>query len=111
MCHSVLAGRQADIRGKHVLTVADAAVLQYHGGPAYRSDKTLPYNAVAASGDLVACDVWGFNEIEKARKAKGMKSLAAEERQPRWLDTAVEIGLTRVTPSTIKVVTDEHFPA
>jgi len=99
------------IRGKHILTVADAALLQYHGGPAYRPDKTIPFNAVAASADIVACDAWGFNVIEKARKAKGMKSLAAEERTPHWLDTAVEIGLTKITPSTIKVATDEHFPA
>jgi uncharacterized protein (DUF362 family) len=97
------------IRDKHILTVVDAAVLQYHGGPAYRPDKTLPFNAVASSADLVACDAWGFNEIEKARKAKGMKTLKQEERHPRWLDTAVEIGLTKVTPLNVKVQTDEHL--
>jgi len=94
------------IRGKHVLTVVDAEVLQYHGGPAYRSDKAVKFGAVAASADLVACDAWGFNEIEKARKAYGLKPLAQEDRYPQWLDTAVEIGLTRVKPSTVKAAAD-----
>jgi uncharacterized protein (DUF362 family) len=99
------------IKDRHVLTVADAAVLQYHGGPAYRPDKALPFNAVVSSTDLVACDAWGFNEIEKARKAKGMKTLKQEDRYPHWLDAAVEIGLTRITPSNVKVRTDDHEPA
>ena len=94
------------IRGKHVLTVVDAEILQYHGGPAYRSDKAVRFGAVAASTDLVACDAWGFNEIERARKANGLKPLAREERYPKWLDTAVEIGLTRVRPSTVRAATD-----
>jgi uncharacterized protein (DUF362 family) len=94
------------IRSKHILTVVDAELLQYHGGPAYRSDRTVKFGAVAASTDLVACDAWGFTEIERARKANGLKPLAQEDRYPKWLDTAVEIGLTRVKPSTVKAASD-----
>ena len=94
------------IKGRHILTVADAEVGQYHGGPAYRADKCVPYGAVAASADLVACDFWGHREIERLRRENGMPSLEAEKRSPQWLKAAVEIGLTRVRPETLKVATD-----
>jgi len=95
-----------NIKGKHILTVSDAEVCQYHGGPAYRADKAVPYGAVAASADLVACDFWGHREIERIRKEKGMAPLEAEKRAPLWLKAAVEIGLTRVKPETLRVATD-----
>jgi uncharacterized protein (DUF362 family) len=94
------------IQGKHILTVIDAEVCQYHGGPAYRADAVVPFGAVAASADLVACDFWGLREIERIRKEKGKGTLEAEKRAPQWLKVAAEIGLTRVRPETLKVATD-----
>jgi uncharacterized protein (DUF362 family) len=95
-----------NIRGKHILTVVDAEVCQYHGGPAYRADAVVPYGAVAASADLAACDFWGLREIERVRKEKGKPSLEAEKRAPLWLKVAGEIGLTKIRPETLKVATD-----
>jgi uncharacterized protein (DUF362 family) len=94
------------IRGKHILTVVDAEICQYNGGPAYRADAAVPYGAVAASADLVACDFWGLREIERIRREKKIKSLEAEKRAPAWLAVAGEIGLTRVRPETLRVADD-----
>ncbi len=92
------------IRNKLRLILCDAIHAQYHGGPALKPAFRWEYNGVLASTDPVALDRIGCDIIEERRKASGMKSLAAEGRPPKWLETAAARGLGEARREKIEVI-------
>jgi uncharacterized protein (DUF362 family) len=78
------------IRGKMRLTICDATTAMYEGGPGYKPEHNWNANALLVSTDPVALDHTGWQIIERKRKEKGMKTLEAEERAPRYIATAAD---------------------
>jgi len=78
------------IRRKVRLTICDAITAQYEGGPSYMPQWTWPYNGLIVARDPVALDYTGWQIIERQRAAKGMKSLKALGREPRYIATAAD---------------------
>ena len=78
------------IRQKVRLHICDATTAQYEGGPSYMPQWTWPYNGLLASRDPVALDTLGWQIIERKRAEKGMKSLQALRRAPRYIATAAD---------------------
>lgn len=81
------------IKGKVRLTIFDALMPQYHGGPAYVPAHTWKKGAIFASVDPVAADTIGFRIIREKRREVGMESLDQAGRSPKWLDRATAMGL------------------
>lgn len=96
--------RHPVVRGKARLTILDGVTAQCHGGPAYRPDATWPLGLVAASTDLLAADAWAWQVIDAERTRRGMPTLAAAGRPPRWLATAQKYGLGTGTPADVEIV-------
>ncbi len=92
------------LRAKVRLTVLDGVIAQCHGGPGYRPDATFPLGLVAASTDPVAADAWAWKVIDAERTRRGMPTLAAANRAPRFLATAAEYGLGVGDIASIKEV-------
>jgi uncharacterized protein (DUF362 family) len=78
------------IRQKTRLTICDATTACYEGGPSFLPQWTWPYNGLIVSRDPVALDHTGWQIIENKRAEKGMKSLAAAGREPRYIATAAD---------------------
>lgn len=81
------------IKDKLRLTILDALVAQCHGGPARSPRWAWPYGAVLVSTDPVAADAVAWRIIEQRRREVGLKSLAEEQREPRYIATAGKLGL------------------
>jgi hypothetical protein len=56
--------------------------------------------------DPVAADFVGWQIVEKLRRAKGLPTLAEEERPPAYLKTAERLGLGRAAPADIQIIED-----
>jgi len=78
------------IRQKVRLTICDATTACYEGGPSFLPQWTWPCNSLIVSRDPVALDYTGWRLIEKKRVEKGMPSLAAVGREPRYIATAAD---------------------
>jgi len=89
------------VKGKLRLVVLDGVTAQCHGGPAYRPDAVWPLGLIAASTDPVAADAWAWKVIDAERQRKGMPSLEAAGRPPRFLATAARYGLGVADPAGI----------
>ena len=89
------------VRNKLRLVILDGVTAQCHGGPAYRPDAVWPLGAVAASTDPVAADAWAWKVIDAERQRRGMQSLEAAKRPPRFLATAARYGLGVADPAAI----------
>lgn len=94
--------RHPYVRGKVRLTVLDGVTAQCHGGPAFRPDATWPLGVVAVSVDLLAADAWAWQVIDAERKRRGMPSLGAAGRPPKWLITAQSFGLGVGDPAQVQ---------
>jgi len=81
------------IKDKLRLTVIDGLVAQCHGGPARSPRWAWPLNSVMVSTDPVALDSVAWKMIEDQRQKIGLKSLLAEEREPKWIASAAKAGL------------------
>jgi len=92
------------IQKKVRLTVFDALVPQYHGGPALVPAHTWKLGAVFASLDPVAADTMAVKIIEEKRKEVGMDSLGKAGRAPEWLKKAAQLGLGIGDPQRIDEV-------
>jgi uncharacterized protein (DUF362 family) len=79
-----------EIRTKMRLTVCDATTAIYEGGPGYKPEHSWNANALLISTDPVALDHTGWQMIERKRAEKGLKTLTAEERAPRYIATAAD---------------------
>jgi uncharacterized protein (DUF362 family) len=81
------------VREKLRLTVVDGTTGQYHNGPGYAPSWAWPYQGFLASTDAVAADAVAWRVIEEKRKEKGLKTLAAEGREPKAIGEAGRLGL------------------
>lgn len=95
-----------EIRSKMRLTICDATSAMYEGGPAFKPERNWRCNALLVSEDPVALDATGWRMIERKRAEKGLKTLEAEERAPRYISTAAdaEHRLGNCDPGRIAVV-------
>jgi uncharacterized protein (DUF362 family) len=83
-----------DIRAKLRLHICDATTACFDGGPGFKPQFTWQQNALIVSTDPVALDQAGWQLIERKRAEKGLKTLAAEGREPRYIAT----GRRRTAP-------------
>ncbi len=79
-----------EIRSRMRLCICDATTAMYEGGPAYKPEHSWKNNALLVSQDPVALDYTGWQIIERKRAEKGLKTLEAEERAPRYIATAAD---------------------
>jgi uncharacterized protein (DUF362 family) len=79
-----------EIRNKMRLTICDVTTAMYEGGPAYKPEHTWNANTLIVSQDPVALDHTGWQIIERKRAEKGLKTLEAEERAPKYIATAAD---------------------
>jgi len=79
-----------EIRGKLRLHICDATSACYDGGPAFKPESTWQPNALIVAEDPVALDHTGWQMIERKRAEKGLKTLAADGREPRYIATAAD---------------------
>jgi uncharacterized protein (DUF362 family) len=95
-----------EIRTRMRLTICDATTAMYEGGPAFKPEHSWKENALVASQDPVALDYTGWQIIERKRAEKGLKTLEAEERAPRYIATAADAQhrLGTNDPAKIKTV-------
>lgn len=95
-----------EIRTRMRLTICDATTAMYEGGPAYKPEFSWNANALIVSQDPVALDYTGWQIIEHKRAEKGLKTLEAEDRPPRYIATAADLQhrLGNNDPARIKVV-------
>jgi len=78
------------IRTKMCLTICDATTAAYEGGPGYKPQYDWRNNALIVSQDPVALDYIGWQIIEHKRAEKGLKTLEADQRAPRYIATAAD---------------------
>lgn len=81
------------LREKLRLTVVDGTTGQCHGGPGFSPAWAWEYQGFLASTDIVAVDAAGWRVLEERRKSQGLKSLALEGREPRYIREAQKLGL------------------
>ncbi len=81
------------IKEKVKLTICDALIPQYHGGPSFKPQWTWKFGGILMSLDAVALDAVGTDIIEKKRKEHGLKSLNDAGRHPEYIHTAAGYGL------------------
>lgn len=92
------------IRSKLKLVVADALIIQYHGGPSYKPPWAWRYGGIIVSKDPVAVDALGADLIEKKRKKEGLPSLADEGRPPKHIKTAASYGLGEARLDRLEII-------
>jgi uncharacterized protein (DUF362 family) len=95
-----------EIRTRLRLHLCDATTAMYEGGPAFKPEFSWNLNALLVSQDPVALDHTGWQIIEGKRSEKGLKTLEAEERAPRYIAAAAdqEHRLGNNDPGRITVV-------
>jgi len=79
-----------EIRSRLRLHICDATAACFDGGPAFKPEFTWQPNAVIVAQDPVALDQTGWQMIEGKRSERGLKTLAAEGRAPRYIETAAD---------------------
>jgi uncharacterized protein (DUF362 family) len=97
----------AVIKNKHVLTILDALTVQYHRGPSFHSRWADKKGMLIFSFDPVAADTAGWQIIEKLRAEKGLPSLEEEERVPKYLKTAENMGIGTAEIEKIRIEEEE----
>ncbi len=86
------------------LHITDAFKITYDRGPLDKDPSTrIPHGAVYVSTDPVAHDVVGWQVIEEERKKRHLKSLKESKREPRYIQTASELGLGVADPKQIRL--------
>jgi uncharacterized protein (DUF362 family) len=90
------------------LHITDGFKMIYDGGPLDKSPRTrVPHGTVYVATDPVAIDTVQWQAIDKERQARGLKPLAAVRREPRYIQTAAELGLGVADPNAIRVQSAE----
>jgi len=92
------------LTGKQRLVVCDAITAQCNAGPAFRPEWAWGWGGLLVSRDPVALDAEGARIIEERRREKGLPTLAEAGRPPRWLETAVQMGLGNGGPGAYETV-------
>jgi uncharacterized protein (DUF362 family) len=76
------------------LHITDGFKVTYDKGPLDKDPKTrIVHGAVYVATDAVAMDTFGYKVVEDERKARGLKSLKDVLREPKYIQTAAELGL------------------
>jgi uncharacterized protein (DUF362 family) len=78
------------VREKVRFTIGDAMSSVYNGGPGFRPEFLWHPNALIVGEDRVAIDHTAWQIIEKQRAEKGMPTLEAAGRPPRYITTAAD---------------------
>jgi len=78
------------IRARMRLTINDGITAQYEGGPGYKPEWAWHHNGLLLGRDPVALDYVGWQIIDARRAQQGLKSLAADGREPRYIATAAD---------------------
>jgi uncharacterized protein (DUF362 family) len=78
------------IREKVRFIVGDAMTGQYQGGPGFKPEYTWNENALIVGEDRVAVDHTAWQIIERKRAEKGLNTLEAAGRPPRYIATAAD---------------------
>ena len=78
------------VRKKIRFTIADATTACYDGGPTFNPRTAWNADTLILGEDPVALDTVGWQIIERKRAEKGMPSLQAEGRPPRYIATAAD---------------------
>ncbi|HUU03033.1 MAG TPA: DUF362 domain-containing protein [Myxococcota bacterium] len=92
------------VQKKLRLSLVDALTAQCHGGPGYLPGYTWEMNGILASTDPIALDRVAWDVIESKRREKGLKTLTAENRAPKWIRTAASRGLGMDDLKKIKII-------
>jgi len=88
--------------------ITDAFKIMYDRGPLDKDPKTrIPHGAVYVSSDPVAMEAVGWKVVEDERKTRGLKTLKALKREPRYIMTAGELGLGVADLNAVKLKTYE----
>jgi uncharacterized protein (DUF362 family) len=96
-----------EIRSRLRLHICDATTACYEGGPAFKPQFAWAENALLVSEDPVALDHTGWQIIERKRAEKGLKTLEAEGRPPRYIATAADAAHRLGTNDPQRIVTAE----
>ena len=91
------------IKSKVKLIIADAAFMQYDGGPQFNPAARIPYNSLFFSQDPVAMDKIAWEIIDQHRKAKNLKPLDKQRGKPIHVATAAGLGLGTDDRAKIKL--------
>lgn len=91
----------AMIRDKVVLTILDALVLQYAGGPFPNPGFLTDHNTIFASRDPVAIDATAVRLLNENRALSKLPSL---EKTTLWLESASAIGLGKHREEDIALI-------
>ena len=95
------------VETRHKLTILDALLVQYHRGPSFHAQWAAKAEKLVFGIDPVATDAVGWRMIDALRAAKGLPTLAEEDREPRYLSTAALMGLGTAAAEAIEVVEEE----
>lgn len=79
-----------EVRSKLRLIICDATTACYEGGPSFKPEFTWRHNTIMVSQDPVALDTIGWQMIERKRREKGLPTLAADKRPPRYIQTSAD---------------------
>lgn len=86
------------------LSITDAFKVLFHGGPKDKYPQyRVPYEAVYVSTDAVAMDRIGWEVVEDHRQKHGMPTLAAQGREPSYIQAAADLGLGIADRSRIRL--------
>jgi uncharacterized protein (DUF362 family) len=80
-----------EIRARMRLTICDATMASYEGGPGYKPEYSWKNNALLISQDPVALDYTGWQIIERKRADRGLKTLEGDGRAPHYIATAADV--------------------
>ena len=89
------------IRNKVVLTILDALIVQYAGGPYGNPNFTVDNGAIFASSDPVALDATLVEMIDEVRKASKLPSVKP---MSGYIESATQLGLGQSLPSRIRTL-------
>jgi uncharacterized protein (DUF362 family) len=92
------------IREKVKLTICDALIPQYHGGPSFKPQWTWKFGAILMSFDPVALDAVGTDILERKRHEQGMPGFLKAGRPPDYIHTAAGYGLGMDDLSRIEII-------
>jgi hypothetical protein len=90
------------VGGKVVLTIMDALMAQYAGGPRFNLNYAFPYHTIYASKDALALDANAFRLIEGWRKESKLPSIAE---RAEWLRAGEQMGLGHFAENKILIRT------
>ena len=94
------------IRKKNRLTIIDAIMVQYNGGPGFDSRYMAYYGGILISEDPVAVDRVGLEILEYFRRINSLPPLEKVGRSVKYLKTAalLKLGMDELDKIEIKVI-------